>query len=365
MKKSLVALLVLAGMLAGAQASFADALVVDFNACYSNPLVAMFLTTTHDKDSNGIPDSVEFQVLAYTLAHPTAPGHDIVHAAYLHNLELLTVTPLSGFPNPLPSVAPIPAYAQGQVPSWAMIANITVDNLLHSTQVGGSEIAKLCAAYVTIGDPLKAERMKKVIDDTGLKTYLAGGYSALGNTTFATTYPAFVTATLAAEDTSGLPYLGTDGDADGDGYSNATEWNASTGADDAAKAADFVTRATRNDPPPSLSVSVAKTPAGAIASGTHVTLTATATNGTSPYSYAWKKNGVAVGVTTAAYTFDALAGSNSYTCEVMDSVSPQAVASAPVVVYALDSATLPVMGVAGIALLAGLAGALGVRKIRK
>jgi hypothetical protein len=311
------------------------------------------------------------QMLQNVLANPSAPGHDVIHAAWTNNLNLLTGVSMIPGVSTITAGAGVPSFAVGQAPSWAMMLNIAAagNAMLNNDPNGGTALAMHVAAYATIGEVKGVERVGKAMNDSTLKGSVLKpvclALHLIDDATFDSTYPTFVSNTVAALNSSGVATLGANGDADGDGYSNLTEWNAATGADWVARAADFATRATRNDPPPSLSVAVAGAPTGAIASGTNVTLTATPSNGTAPYSYVWKKNGVAVGVTTAAYTFTALVGSNSYTCEVMDAVTPQAVASAPVVVNALDSATLPVMGVAGIALLAGLAGAFGVRKIRK
>jgi hypothetical protein len=322
MKKSLVALLLVLGLVTVGHSAFAVATAVDFDAALTllsqQPILgASWAPAVADSDDNNVLDSYELRVVQTALGNASDANHAAVYTAFATNSAVLA-----------------------QVKT-ALMANATFLALFSANPGGVADALNLLANGLTIcGDQAKVDAVKgmwhtlMIPDATG---------TALMN--------AMVKVPAV---------FGEGGNFDGDTYTNKQEALLATSA------ADYVTRVYRNDPPPSLSVTVAKTPAGAIVSGSSVTLTATPADGTAPYSYVWKKNGVAVGGQTAAtYTFAALAGSNSYTCEVMDSVSPQAVASAPVVVNALDSATLPVMGVAGIALLAGLAGALGVRKIRK
>jgi hypothetical protein len=95
MKRSLVALLLVAGLVAGSGAAFADAVTVDLMGTYnaqSVQLLTYVLTgsTALDKDNNTIPDPGEMQMLQNVLANPSAPGHDVIHAAWTNNLNLLT-----------------------------------------------------------------------------------------------------------------------------------------------------------------------------------------------------------------------------------------------------------------------------------
>lgn len=158
-------------------------------------------------------------------------------------------------------------------------------------------------------------------------------------------------------------WLGPNGDLDGDDYTNLVEFEGA--ADEAA----YITGAQTVNAPPTLTVTVAGNVSGAMTpSGTSVTLTATAVSGTAPYTYVWKKDGVATGDTGASLTFvAAVADSGTYTCQVTDSSAPAGTvdSSNSVVLNVMDAANLPAMGIAGIVLLAGLAGALGARKIRK
>jgi hypothetical protein len=363
MKKLVLGLIAVAMAAYGLPAFATSPVTIDFTTYYNDPIAALFdYTEAADEDDNLIPDGAELMLLENCLANTTAAGHDLVHAAWVNNSGLLLTNLMPNLPATLPPVSAVPVPLRGQPSTWANVANIGTTT--YSAPNGGTAMATLAAGLATIGDAEKVDDFEDVLTANEVVAIFRMIYvNLLGMTTdqFNTFYTNWVATTMAAVQPAGLPFLGTNGDSDGDDYDNLTEWNAS------ADAADYVTRATREDAPPAFSVTIAKNAPNAVKSGTVVTFTATPANGTAPYQYQWKKNGVDIsGADDATLVLTTVvADSGTYTCSVIDAASPEAKLSNAVTIQVLDSAALPAMGIAGIALLAGLAGALGARKIRK
>ena len=85
--------------------------------------------------------------------------------------------------------------------------------------------------------------------------------------------------------------------------------------------------------PPTLTVTIAGTPAGPISPGTSVSLTASTSDGNSPYSYSWTKNGVSTPFATSqSITETPPIGTTSYSVTITDKNGVQGSSSAAITV---------------------------------
>lgn len=322
MKKSMIVALLVGVAVLASGAAFAGAFTLD-------PSVDATLTgagknvLNYDYQNDGMIESLQFGMLEYILANPSAPHHDQVHTAYAANL----------------------AYFTAKVPQ------------INATYILFTKIWSLMA---TIGTQATLDAMN---DDYNQPVSGRNYFITLG-------------ISFAAMDTSCGAFLGPDGDVDNDGYTNFEEYTAAGGLDEDHPLADvaalaavrtafypLVTVPNTTD----LTISIAISPRATLFEGAAATLTASTLNGVAPLSIEWFKGTTSVGTGTTLALTGALTDAGVYTAVVTDSADPLPLraTSNAVTVSVLSAANLPVMGIAGLALLAGLAGAIGVRKIRK
>jgi len=329
MKKTLVAVLLLAGLVAGSQSAFAVATTVDFDAYFTalavpfpeyDPATADLERPAWDAGStgNGMLDTDELASLSAVLANEAHPAHAVAYAVWtgVRNHEVWL-----GLEAQLAVVYPT-------------LATPAVESLV---------------GYAILGGATKHNHVIHVLEGFGFTV-------------------ADATALVAATPTTVNAILGDTANPDSDYMTNSEEYAAiaGLGGPASAKRAAYITNIFTVDEPPALEVSI--TGGGSRQEGTAGTLTAVTTYGTEPFTYAWTKDGVAVGGNSASLPIAAAAVADSgvYAVTVTDSSDPVQTATTSVTLSVV--AGLPAMGVAGLALLVALcagAGVVGVRKSLK
>ncbi|MDQ1256869.1 MAG: hypothetical protein QG656_1469, partial [Candidatus Hydrogenedentes bacterium] len=112
---------------------------------------------------------------------------------------------------------------------------------------------------------------------------------------------------------------------------------------------------------------IATQPAGAnVSEGDSHTFTVVAADGQPPYSYQWRKGGVAIpGATSASLTLDDLTAGDSgaYSCVVTDQAGSLTSNNAQLTVQALT--TMPAAGAFGLVLMSMASALAALRKLRR
>lgn len=333
MKKTLVAVLLLAGLVAGSQSAFAVATTVDFDAHFTflagyfeeyAPTTADLERDTWEADEtgNGMLDTDELAALSAVLANEAHPAHAVVYAVW------------NGVRNHV---------------AWTTLEATIAAHPLYGPLGAAVPIVDSIVGYCVLGGERKNNHAIHVLESLGVAYEDAA-------------------AMVGATPTTVNGILGETANPDGDYMDNSEEYAAiaGTGGPASAKRASYITNIFTVDEPPALEVAI--TGGGSRQEGTAVTLTAVTTYGTEPFTYAWTKDGVPTGGNSASIVIAAaaVADSGDYAVTVTDSSDPVQTASATATLTVV--AGLPAMGVAGLALLVALcagAGVVGVRKSLK
>lgn len=280
--------------------------------------------------ANGVPDGqYELAVVAAALNNENNQYHGAALTAFQNNFFNIKVLIEEALAN-----VPLKADLRGIVPSIA-------------PHLPGALVYVL-AGYATLGDPTTNDALDALLgllSDIGI-TPPAGGIAAI---------------------TDGIPQLGPLGDADGDGFTNKTEYDYFVGDQNytPAQYVNAVFDAAQTPPDIFPSVSITGPSRVRIEEGDTLTLGTSLRNVTGTVTYQWFKNNQALTDQTGSSLVIpnvTAADAGSYTVQI--DVSEKAIyVSNPVIVQVF--AQLPVAGGLGLALVAGacaLAGIAGMRR---
>lgn len=246
-------------------------------------------------------------------------------------------------------------------------------------------LMEIIVGYATIGDGEFTEDPAGRYTVTGSAGFIQALLSVLASEGFLDpTAPEGIEFVSNTQYWTLLPdYLGPCGDADNDGVNNINEYYGQNKSDSAyvAAALNPAVAVCGNDPNSICGSGGCATEGegegegeiepfikggGWVEVGQPVTLTVV--GAVPPATFAWKKNGAAVGTNSSTFSLASavLADSGNYTCDVTDASAGKAVYTlGPVPVTVVEQGTLPVAAVGGLALAAMACAAAGAFVLRR